>query len=609
MTEGLRFVRENFGPEARPRVAWHIDPFGHSSEQAAIFARMGYDGFFFARIDYQDMEKRKNDSGMEMIWRGSPKNLGPESDIFTGVLFYHYNPPPNFCFDTLRCSDDALVTDPDLFTYNLKEKLLQFMFYAKFQANTYRTKNIMLTMGSDFQWENAKSWYANLDILIDNINKNYSQFFNLFYSTPTRYLEAVHAANLTWDVKTDDFFPYANNKHSYWTGFYTSRPALKGYVREMNSFLQTCRHFEQYVGGPGQSGMTSDKLAQAMGVAQHHDAVSGTEKQHVADDYAMRLHIGQVQCQSIIGASLNKYVPKEGSGPLTWEFCEYLNISVCPQSQSGSFNVLIYNPLVHSRDVYVRVPVATRNLEVMDGKGSMVPYDIAEVTTATKEVRGKKGDAPYNLFFIASTQSLSYTTYFIRAAKNSSLPKKVSKRQPPPPEPIISNDYLQVVFAQDTGHVRSISNMKKDITVMLNQQFFYYNASTGNKASHQASGAYIFRPNSSRLFYVNEDDNRAEVTVVNGKTYQEVQQVFSDYASQVVRLYKGANFVEFEYTIGPIPFSDGLGKEIISRFDTDLASSGMWYTDANGREMQTDRCSVSRLLEQHSTNCHIKINL
>ena len=585
MTEGLKFVEDNFGTEARPRVAWHIDPFGHSSEQAAIFARMGFDGFFFARIDYQDFAKRKNESKLEMIWRGSPNNLGMESDIFTGVLYNGYGPPPDMCFDVF-CGDDAVEDDTELFTYNLEHKMMKFINDTLDQNKHYRTNNIMFTMGSDFQYQAAPVWYRNLDILIENINKKYGDRFNLFYSTPTRYVDAVHAAGLTWSVKTDDFFPYADCPWCYWSGYFTSRPALKGYVREMNSFLQTCRHFEQYVGGPGQSGMTSDKLAQAMGVAQHHDAVSGTEKQHVADDYAMRLHIGQVQCQSIIGASLNKYVPKEGSGPLTWEFCEYLNISVCPQSQSGSFNVLIYNPLVHSRDVYVRVPVATRNLEVMDGKGSMVPYDIAEVTTATKEVRGKKGDAPYNLFFIASTQSLSYTTYFIRAAKNSSLPKKVSKRQPPPPEPIISNDYLQVVFAQDTGHVRSISNMKKDITVMLNQQFFYYNASTGNKASHQASGAYIFRPNSSRLFYVNEDDNRAEVTVVNGKTYQEVQQVFSDYASQVVRLYKGANFVEFEYTIGPIPFSDGLGKEIISRFDTDLASSGMWYTDANGREMQ-----------------------
>jgi lysosomal alpha-mannosidase len=31
---------------------------------------------------------------------------------------------------------------------------------------------------------------------------------------------------------------------------------------------------------------------EAMGIAQHHDAISGTEKQHVADDYAQRLSEG-----------------------------------------------------------------------------------------------------------------------------------------------------------------------------------------------------------------------------------------------------------------------------------------------------------------------------
>ena len=30
------------------------------------------------------------------------------------------------------------------------------------------------------------------------------------------------------------------------------------------------------------------KLEEAMGVAQHHDAVSGTAKQHVTFDYAQR---------------------------------------------------------------------------------------------------------------------------------------------------------------------------------------------------------------------------------------------------------------------------------------------------------------------------------
>lgn len=61
---------------------------------------------------------------------------------------------------------------------------------------------------------------------------------NVFYSTPSCYLKALHDADLTWPTKSDDFFPYASGNHSYWTGYFTSRPTLKGYVRKTNSFLQ-----------------------------------------------------------------------------------------------------------------------------------------------------------------------------------------------------------------------------------------------------------------------------------------------------------------------------------------------------------------------------------
>lgn len=52
-----------------------------------------------------------------------------------------------------------------------------------------------------------------------------------------------------------------------------------------------------------------------------------------------------------------------------------------------------------------------------------------------------------------------------------------------------------------------------------------------------------------------------------------------------MRVYKNENYAEFEWLVGEIPIDDKNGSEIISRFDTDIQSNGVFYTDANGREM------------------------
>ena len=42
--------------------------------------------------------------------------------------------------------------------------------------------------------------------------------------------------------------------------------------------------------------------------------------------------------------------------------------------------------------------------------------------------------------------------------------------------------------------------------------------------------------------------------------------------------------MEIDWLVGPIPIEDGIGKEIILKYDSDIANNGIYWTDANGRQ-------------------------
>ncbi len=72
---------------------------------------------------------------------------------------------------------------------------------------------------------------------------------------------------------------------------------------------------------------------------------------------------------------------------------------------------------------------------------------------------------------------------------------------------------------------------------------------------------------------------------IKAQTVQTAVITFNDWTSQEINLYADAQVVEVEWTVGPIPIGDNIGKEIIMRYDTDIQSQSKYYTDANGREV------------------------
>lgn len=124
-----------------------------------------------------------------------------------------------------------------------QDRVNQFVSECLDQAKAYRTNNIMLSMGSDFQFSNANTWFKNMDKLLHyvKVGKQKSDFaseqsllklsvpqtyfltnilaslclfttfsipqidnrINAFYSTPTIYTKAKHDAGVTWTTKVN----------------------------------------------------------------------------------------------------------------------------------------------------------------------------------------------------------------------------------------------------------------------------------------------------------------------------------------------------------------------------------------------------------------------
>ncbi|UJR12010.1 hypothetical protein I4U23_016188 [Adineta vaga] len=580
---GAEFLHDTFGECARPKIGWQIDPFGHSKEVASLFAQMGFDGLFFGRADYHDLVIRSLQRTREMVWQTTADLLDHQNWLFTGILPLYYMTPPTFCYD-ITCRDPPIMDDPNLHDYNVPERVEAFIGEALTQAQLYATNHIIMTMGDDFAAQNALENFKNLDKLIHyvNLQQENGSKVNVFYSTPSCYLYALNKAQIEWSTKTDDFFPYASTPFVYWTGYFTSRPALKRYERYANNILQVTRQLN----GFSQSNLRSSifDLSEAMGLAQHHDAVSGTSKQHVADDYAQRLSDGIDRSIEVINSAYAKLLPKEGQiSSVPYQFlCPYSNISAClPIEEQKQFTITLWNPTIHPVTIYHRVPV-TRQYSIYDPMGNIVPAEYLPISNPTKNIPGRISSTQNQYIFKASLPALGFNTYYFEAKDQVVETKKVITTTNE--ACILQNELLRVEF-NELGDLKRIVNLAKNLPVtFIEQGLYYYTGYTHNHSSavSPASGAYIFRP----LFPEAQPVSvLRRINCTKTDTVQKASIIFNEWASYEFNLYPNISAVEVEFIVGPIPIDDNVGKEIIIRYNTNINSKKKYYTDANGRQV------------------------
>ncbi|XP_022230104.2 lysosomal alpha-mannosidase-like [Drosophila obscura] len=567
-TLGLKWLDETFGACARPRIGWQIDAFGHSREQASIFAQMGYDGQFFARMDHSDKINRLDTLAMEMIWNAS-ESLD-QMELFTGMLYNHYKNPPGFCFDLL-CQDPPII-DGSRYDNNVEARVHDYIIWAQELERHYRSNHIMVPMGDDFHYEYAQRNFKNMDKLIKYVNQ--LQFkYHVFYSTPGCYLNALHQTLATWPNKTQDFFPYANDSNSFWTGYYTSRPTQKRFERDGNHMLQTAKQLSVFAGlSSEQQKKDLDKLRQIMGVMQHHYAITGTEKQAVSNDYDRLLYEG------IIGGAGNA---RDALRVLTnlpegeFESCLQLNISECAFTKDGADNVVVtlFNPLAHTSSQYVRVPVKEESYQVTDEKGRVVASEVVPVAWQVLALGYRQNSTQHDLVFKASVNKIAsyYIKKVVKAERDNEIVwhKKLKEvethAEEDDSETVVQTSQIKLVIDNNSGRLKKVE--MNGVSENIEQNF----------------GEYVSKRSSQYIFSEGEPLNvlTADVkfVVYDGDLVKEVHQQFNEWISQVIRISEGVNRVEFEWLIGPV------NKEIVTIFDSEISSNGVFYTDSNGREI------------------------
>jgi len=249
--------------------------------------------------------------------------------IPTGIL-----PAPICLFSDKGCdggSDDPIQDDPRLEDYNVESRVGGFLEIVAAYMLAYTGDDILITMGADFLYENSHSNFKQMDKIIKYGNQMAQDKMILKYSTPQEYTQAKLSSGLEWSVTQSDLLSYSDSPHAYWTGFFTSRPLLKRYVRAASAFLQASRQLA-LLGGVieewkhKQEKMPQHKirllstdegptreLAEGVAVAQRHDAVTGTEMQHVAYDYALAIRKGWDKAAEAMGQALTNLVSQSDS--------------------------------------------------------------------------------------------------------------------------------------------------------------------------------------------------------------------------------------------------------------------------------------------------------
>ena len=344
---GNQFLLEEFG--ITPKSGFFLDSFGHNAGNAHIVSQMGFDSLVLGRMHEDYLELIKNQKMSEFYW-DMFGNGNSNKTLLTHIMSLHYG-----YIMFLQDLED-----------NPESVMPQFIVKLNEILKGIKHKNILFLFGDDFKYRND-NLFSCMDTIMRKFNEKQNEakrYFGLrdnvkiFYSTPEKYFsfmkKDLEENNVQLDTITHkDFYPLRTD--CFWTGYFTSKPFLKGIIRKGSNAFYT---FSKYFAFDRLTNNLLNNdiyyhlngLREIVALNQHHDAITGTCKQYVASDYISKIssHISKVEID-FTKSFEEKYKIKIGqinyNNFITNQEGKIEEYTI-DQDKKGNIKIGIYNPIM-----------------------------------------------------------------------------------------------------------------------------------------------------------------------------------------------------------------------------------------------------------------------
>ena len=335
-----------------------------------------------------------------------------------------------------------------------------------------------------------------------------------------------------------------------------------------------------------------------MGINQHHDGVSGTAKQHVADDYNYRIYTGVQKSNQLYSHYLGNMVNQmAGVSTTQWLWCDRLNGTYmdCPIANYANIDqvVSIHNPTTVDWS-YVKLKVQFGFYRAFGWNGTAFDELVGKVDVICASRFIKAGplvdDCDFHIQFPIAAGSVGVIK--IQYDSNVNI-----RRNPNGGASFIQglNENLTYVgLDQVNGFVfnltKSVSGKVHQIAFDLRSYFSDQGGDDFPEGDNCPSGAYIFKPAKEAQDSVRYADlTRSES--FQGDIVSELHLYLSnanESQSALVRgrYYSTSVYSEWDVILYSLP-NDGQGYEVNVNFASlEIDNNNTFYTDSNGLEMQ-----------------------